>query len=102
MQCQGKKKIMMHPHPTTFRQPAIPAVGFLHGTLAGPDTPDLADIACGPGSAPFADARDPSVACLRTDDRRRARLPKWLDYAAAAFIVTAVAFGPALTWLLAR
>lgn len=93
---------MLYAHSTAFRQPAIPAVGFLQGALVPPHVPGLAPATCGSGRAPFSEARDPYITYLRTDDRYRARLPKWLDYAAAAFIVTAVAFGPALTWLLAR
>jgi len=93
---------MMHAYSTAPRQPAIPAVGFLQGALVRPNVHDLADVECGPGRAPFTQARDPYVAHLRRDERARARLPKWLDYVTAAFIVTAVAFGPAVTWLLAR
>ena len=92
---------MLHACSTASRQPAIPAVGFLDGALVRPHVPGLVPSACGSVRASFGEARDPIV-YLRTDDRHRARLPKWLDYAAAAFIVTAVTFGPALTWLLGR
>jgi hypothetical protein len=102
MSCQRKKKIMMHSHSTGSRQPAIPAVGFLQGALVRPNVPDVADFECGPGSAPFVEAREPYLAYLRTEDRNHGRLRKWFDFFAAAFIVAAVAFGPGVTWLLAR
>jgi hypothetical protein len=93
---------MMHSHSTGSRQPAIPAVGFLQGALVRPNVPDVADFECGPGSAPFVEAREPYLAYLRTEDRNHGRLRKWFDFFAAAFIVAAVAFGPGVTWLLAR
>jgi hypothetical protein len=93
---------MMHSPSPAFRQPAIPAVGFLHGVLTRRNVPDVVHAECGAVSASFIDARDPYIAYVGANDRQRARLPRWLDYAAAAFIVTAVAFAPALTWLLAR
>jgi hypothetical protein len=99
---QRKKKTMMHSHSTSSRQPAIPAVGFLQGALVRPNVPDVADFECGPGSAPFIEARAPYLAYLRTDDRRHGRLRKLFDFVAAAFVVAAVAFGPAVTSLLAR
>jgi hypothetical protein len=93
---------MLHSNATTSLQPAIPAVGFLHGALVRPHVPRLTDGECGPGRARFIDARDPYIAHLRSDDRHQGRLRKWFDYLTAAFIVTAVAFGPAVAWLLAR
>jgi hypothetical protein len=93
---------MMHSHSPGSRQPAIPAVGFLQGALVRPNVPAVADFECGPGSAPFVEAREPYLAYLRTDDRHHGRLRKWFDFVAAAFVVAAVAFGPAVTWLLAR
>jgi hypothetical protein len=93
---------MMHLHSPGSRQLAIPAVGFLHGALVRPNVPVVADFECGPGSAPFVEAREPYLASLRTDDRHHGRLRKWFDFVAAAFVVAAVAFGPAVTWLVAR
>lgn len=89
-------------HPTASRQPAIPAVGFLQGALVPPHVPDLAHAVCGRDRAPACEARDPYVAYVQANSGHSLRVPKWLDYVAAAFVVVAVAFGPAVTWLLAR
>jgi hypothetical protein len=102
MSCQRKKKIMMHSHSPGSWPLAIPAVGFVQGAIGRPNVPDVLDFECGPGSAAFTEAREPYLAHLRTDDRHHGRLRKGFDFVAAAFVVAAVAFGPAVTWLLAR
>ena len=74
---------------------AVPVIGFVHGLSAGPNSLNSA-------------ARCPSEACVEGRTVRSEhlvakgyhnRLPKVIDYAAAAVIVMAVAFGP-LAWLI--
>ncbi len=76
---------------------AVPVIGFVHGHSAGPNSLNSAAFARRPGEA-CVEGRKVRGEHLGAKDYHD-RLPKVIDYAAAAIIVMAVAFGP-VAWLI--